>query len=980
MDLGYTENYCIHRMVFVNSGSSAYVELPMDKTAALFGRNNEGKTSGLSALKLFVLPEVNFKGCQAKFAFGSGGELYTAQQSYQHYFPDNSSFIIMEAENPRNRFCMVLHRSNEEWGYGRIAIPLPYDDIKSLFWNFESTKNNGLGEPVADLRLADVIAALKKRKGLVLNTVQDIREAIYRRPGVLDDSSRYCIVPLLQKGEGGSVKALSALLGLAFDIKGTLGGSLPNAIATIIEGEISSSNNKIDIDIGGISSQYDDLKQRNSHLNVVRDSFPKWRELESVYSELLESDTTVSTLYATLISTLRQKEAAESTQVGKLRQELQAAMTIKARVKAERKEQQRELQTLKTQRETKKGDLEAANEDLARVEEVLTEAKILGLDEVEAVYGWLEEYIEEKAETLKALEDLDAGQKRLEELNSKVSLLAQAVEKSKQSVEEVSAGVLESLPHDVRDVLFSINPRLAEVNASVTDEQSATIAKFSGLLGQQDGMLSFLSSPVPGTPFVAYDREAERQRRQDRVEEQKAEHREAVEKRDALHNELKNHMAGLSRERVSALQEEIDAAQRDVQLLQGRVLREVQKGELEAVVAALGKQIEESELRWETVESRYAESTMHVSRLEGELVSLQPLLTELQQMREQIEKEFRRLGYADVEQSLTSPDEDGVAVDLEELRSAAAEFDEAARNLPTLHYQAVQLFGVMFENGILQGESNPMHIPRAHMAQLSGWYEELRAEFTNLEGNLQKHKNDIIHHNHTTSTRADLLRQLGSTIRKSEKKINDELARYQISNLESTQVKLELDPRFESLLKDFSDESFQATDQLRSSAFYERLSSFCNEFFKDGRSGRKIDLASVITGVSYSFMKDGELTKAGQSNGTTSMLNSAMLAILLKRLIPEGVSLKFPIVFDEVGSLDKPNLQAVKQVAEDHGFLLFVANPENTGVIGSTVDHWYDLSLLRVTEGSVIKHCTVLYYQLEEGFRPEMEPVLEMEV
>ena len=213
----------------------------------------------------------------------------------------------------------------------------------------------------------------------------------------------------------------------------------------------------------------------------------------------------------------------------------------------------------------------------------------------------------------------------------------------------------------------------------------------------------------------------------------------------------------------------------------------------------------------------------------------------------------------------------------------------------------------------------------------------------------------------------------------SENQINQELARYQISNLESTQVKLELDPRFESLLKDFANESFQASEQLRSKTFYERLSSFCDEFFKDGRSGKKIDLASVVTGVAYSFMKDGELTKAGQSNGTTSMLNSAMLAILLKRLIPAGVTLKFPIVFDEVGSLDKPNLQAVKQVAEDHGFLLFVANPENTGVIGSTVDHWYDLSLLRVTEGQVVKHCTVLYYQLEEGFRPAREHALELE-
>ena len=174
MSLGYTENYAIHRIVFVNSGSSAYVELPMNKTAALYGRNNEGKTSGLSALKLFVPPEVNFKDCQNKFGFSSSGEFHTAQQSYQYYFPDNSSFIIMEAENWKGRFCMVLHRSSEEWGYGRVAIARPYSEICGTFWNFDSERNSGFGEPIENLRLPEVLTKPVSYTHLTLPTIYTV--------------------------------------------------------------------------------------------------------------------------------------------------------------------------------------------------------------------------------------------------------------------------------------------------------------------------------------------------------------------------------------------------------------------------------------------------------------------------------------------------------------------------------------------------------------------------------------------------------------------------------------------------------------------------------------------------------------------------------------------------------------------------------------------------------------------------------------
>ena len=361
------------------------------------------------------------------------------------------------------------------------------------------------------------------------------------------------------------------------------------------------------------------------------------------------------------------------------------------------------------------------------------------------------------------------------------------------------------------------------------------------------------------------------------------------------------------------------------------------------------------------------------AKLDSEVIELKTKSSDLNRLKDTVKAEAARLPRS-ISDTLSEPnEEDGEIQPLAELTANAERFMTAAREFPALHQEVIRLFGVMFDRDILKLTVSPVQMGDIRIRDIIGWYDQLRAEFSNLEGNLKKHRDDIISHNATNSMRAGLLKQVGKTIEAFIIQINEELSQYQVSNLEAVRISLALDPRFLTLLKDFSDESFSG-DQLKNESFYERLSAFCDDFFKDARGSQRIELTKVITGVHYHFLKDGEETDAGQSNGTTSMLNSAMLAILLKRLIPGGVILQFPIVFDEVGSLDRHNLNAVKKVAEDHGFLLFVANPEHTGVISSTISQWYDLSMLRVTEGSVVGRCTVLFHSMAEGFTPIQSP------
>jgi hypothetical protein len=92
------------------------------------------------------------------------------------------------------------------------------------------------------------------------------------------------------------------------------------------------------------------------------------------------------------------------------------------------------------------------------------------------------------------------------------------------------------------------------------------------------------------------------------------------------------------------------------------------------------------------------------------------------------------------------------------------------------------------------------------------------------------------------------------------------------------------------------------------------------------------------------------------------MINSVLLALLLQRLVPNDLNLSMPVVFDEVGSLDQKNFQEILKVMEDHNLYLFVANPEQNGVIASVLDVYHNLSLFKATDVGVLNKAEAIYY------------------
>jgi len=960
---GFSEDYIIHRLVFVNSGASAYVEMPMDRTAALFGKNNEGKTSSLSALKLFVLPEQTLKACERKFGFASQKREYTGLESYNYYFPDEQSYIICEAENRKGVFCMLLKRSREELGYERYGIPVAYNAIRHLFWNFDSPANEGFGESRLELRPPEMVAELKKYGAVLITGVKTIRDAIYARPAHIDDLSRYCLVPLSDRGEKGSAEALSALLGLAFDIRGGSRESLPRAVATIIAGENSGKDMSLDIDVGHIISEAESLKAQAKYLATVRNHLRQWNEVKEHYRRYLRARRVVREEAPPVRASVQLLRDNAEKSLAAISQELQKAKTKADDLSAQYKRTKEEVRNHTADQNSCTRDLTAIQKRLDRISNVEAEAKTACVDGEEAILSWLNAALDEYKEDHKALSDEESGKARLTELYASREKLSRQIAGLKEQLSGDKPRLLSSLSGVACNHLYSLNRNLAMVRLVPTDEQKETVEAFAALLSSNPDTheLTLLGERVPGTEKRAYNPQAELQNWEADLKRVEDEFTDVDRQYRDLDRHLKHAKSSTFRqEKLKQLATDIAKTEEDIKLIKGKGQTlsdaELKQEQLKSTNLAL----EAANASLSELQDAHAEARLLQSHLEGKSEAQQQVLSRLSGVAGQLEMALAsQPDFADLPQA----DKDLQPLDIDALEAGVASATEAIKDYPLSKNELTGGLAVLSRAGILTQAADLAYRPLS-LDEIDRIYEALSAEFSNLNGREGKLKNDIFDHNNENGAKAERLVQIASTIKAFQDQVNEELSNCRISNLSNINIAIDVDERFSSLVRDLQDERFQGTE-LKSDAFYARLSSFADDFFTG--TGRKIQLAQVVTSIHFSFEKQGQRTSAEQSNGTTCMLNIALLSILLKRLVPRNVGLAFPIVFDEVGSIDEANLPAIKAMIEDHGFVLFVANPYKNGVICSLIDDWYDLSLHRAREGKIVRQCRVIHYAMREG-------------
>lgn len=962
-----TDDYWIRRIIHVNSGSSSYVELPMDQTGALFGNNNEGKTSGLSALKLFILPETNFNDAQSKFGFQSGGEFYSGIDSYNHYFPSSSSFIICEAENPKSTFCIVLHQSKEQLGYGRIAVPCAYGEISWIFWDKGSDKNDGLGEHAGNLNPADVLKALKPYKAIQLRTKQDIRDATYTRYSPVDGLSNYCMIPLLQKSDQGSVNTLRALLSLAFDIKGGGKNKLPEAIATIIDAENSSRDNSLSIDVGVITAEYNDLRKEGEYLRAVKASTDTWNTLNQSYKNHRDVGIDLRKAASSLKASIGKNIQSVDLELSPINDQLRLIEDQLGELNPRISKKNASINEKKGALKEQKKYLEDSRGRLDRVAHIRGQNAPLGLKSDNELVAYLEGLVPKIKSDIAVIQDQEKGVADLAKLNNERADIQERIDKLKRELEYNNPGPLVDMESEHQDRLYSLNPSLAQIGTQPTDSEKKKISQFADLLGVDDGYLSFLGERLPNSIDVhRFDPQEVRKNNENTLSELNSNAKSIskdMEKINKLLIDCKS--ASYREEKLVEYNEELDQTKRGIKLLRRTDLQEEYE-KFEQSVAQTTETIEQLSNDLQKLTNN--KQTLTASRLlsEESKSRLVDSKGKLETLKQQLTNEYIKAFGLD-----SSIIEDSMAQSLSsiQIENDFKDFCEEAQKYPEYQKIVQRNLRRLMESGIVDAEPEDIESPTLDGDRFQKIYQDLRAVFENINESEIKHNQNIESHNHETSTRITMIKDLSMVIGQFQKQLNRELSGCSVSNLDSVAINIEVDIRFRELQKELENMSFEGA-VLKNGSFYQRLEDFCDQFFNDTRTSvKRIKLSKVITNVQYRYKFIDSVTRTAQSNGTNAMVNSVLLALLLKRLVSQNTRLHFPIIFDEVGSLDSKNLPSIKDVAESNDFILFVVNPVNNGLISSVIDNWYDLSLFRSTE-ETIGSCNVIHYGMTEGISP----------
>lgn len=972
---GHRDKYQIQRIIYVNSGSNFYTELPVDCNAGLYSRNNKGKTSSLAALKLFLLPEINFRNNTKKFHFKSGDKKFSDIQSYSYYFPSDESFLICEASNPMGPFCMILYRTNRDaFTYERLVVPKSYDDLRFLFWDADSDKNEGLGKHPAGLSNVGIRQQLTKAPyhGTALSDTQTIREAIYTRNSEETPLSRYCLVPMSSDDHVKGAEVIRALLGMAFDLGNASTDTLPHAIAAIInKGEYSASNAQgVIVDIDSAIDEFEKLSADSKRLNMIRNKLDEWQQLKTDKTQYTNFRARAVSYFQELIHVVEPKIRQIDSELSATNTAVQSALE-KRRIAASNKTEaadsyNKRKNTIDAQQEmldAHRKELSAAKSARSHLTPVWRQQNEMedGTPSDRVLLELLEAEIEACKADLEKIEDTEKARVELEGNQKRILDLEKIISKKQQTLDnDVSA--VDTLTSHAASVLISLNSNLGELVDPLSEEACNASEAFAEHIELTDSALIFSGQEVPNILPTSYDKEEIRRRIELDISNAKAERKALSAEISKLHTLI----AGRPHE-VDRIRSELVSAIAAFRLQHDGLSN----------AAGVKSAVEKLELKISEAVPKLDElfvAANNANQLFDQEKKNYETQLSLQDELRNIQKEWKNLSDGII---AIAAESQGILQYQKVVDHMPSDLSITSKKPSEFHDQVFQLSNARTEmlshrdstiNSIQRLISSDIietteqeRFPQTYSQPLvEDLFKRLESVFENLDSMEQTHKKELASHNMIALNIAGLIERTEGLISNFIKRINSQLEHCHISNLSKVTMRLALHEQFSSLIKLFKQQNAQQ-QHLMDRSFYDDLRKFQEQFYI--RRTHQIDISAIIQEVSYCFERNGHEEIVPQSNGTNSMVNAVVLATLLKELIPSDLEMKIPVVFDEVGSLDLENLQEICNVVTGNDLTLFVANPTKNGVISRVIPIAHDLSIFMVYDQGVYGKAETIYFE-----------------
>lgn len=923
------DDFVLNRLVFVNSGGHGYSELILDKSMALYGGNNAGKTSSLSASKIALYPEVDFKRCEKVFKFTSKGELFDFDTSYEHYFPTSQSFIVLEVTNPHGTFCMVCYKAGD-YGYHRFFIPIAYNELRACFYR------DDLKSPNPDLSIKQLANITDKHNGIAVSDAKELAELMFGSRLDIASKSRFCILPLVS-AKNDAISAFRNIYQLAFESQKDDIYTLPEAIATLVEMRRSRDKEKLDANLSALVEEY-------QLLNAEHESLVHYQNNEGLFTDTQKQLSTCLDAYKTYSSAFNAVNTAFISDSEGHLHKLNDATEKVLRIQQELNRRNAELKSINKEYSSLLGGMKELKRTLLVDENAAHKARII-LDSYgdvpeEDVIKWLKEDITKKASELETLKQADGAKMLLLKKSKEREQLVNMQRNLKEGIAQRQKTLLFQIPDDhARSVLHTLNTNLAHPLVALTDDDCQVIQEFTNLFSfDKSHNLAFRDVAIAGIKFTHFDADAQINRWETELE--KIEDKIIVVEKES-HELDKLIQQGNTADSLTEKQKWINDAKKEVELIQG--------------LGFIIKRIDESKSGLEAKQIELDTFTIRKQEIENAQLEAKNKHNDAYWQQQQLQKRNHvheqisvRLGAAkqahlpdfDAKPDKEIPPEELSVDQAEQMLSLSSLFSRAFEELKSVYHD----LELRVSHPDIDRDRRVSTL-QEHQHCIS-IYSDKYAELSYL---IRKHADATVTHNQRVNAVLNELREAQSALDLEIQSINQDLNSEKISNLSEIQLNITLKPAYLDIMNTLRKHDIQS-ESLLDETFYSTIAKFSAEFF-DKRSGR-LKLKDIINSVEFSFLNasTGIVETKGQSGGTNTTFMAFIISVLLSRITDANARLCMPIVVDEISTLDSKNTAAAIMQIVSHGFSIFCATPSFNSYVNRLIGKYLYIDRFHVEQ------------------------------
>ncbi len=953
----------IKRIVLVDSAGFCFVELPVDEHAILLADGNVGKSSILNSLRLFLLPENNFKNSKNKFAFSTpkNDGFYDNEESYQHYFPSKYSCLILEVchqyAGVESSHCQILHASSGYLSYSRIFTPLSFDEIRHLFWQLDGDED-GIGYRVNSLSSGEIFKSLKSlhKDTLTVKDNHKLREILYANEQLVPENMRYSVFPLAESDDA-RIESLRTLVLLLFEMNSG-SATVARAVANIIEADKKFSGDELDFNIEEFLGKHDELKAQEKELVNIANLMPNYQNLAkkfAQYCRFQKADKDFSAFYLTLSKQLieqKKQQQEYSLAFNNAQTELNGNKNYLRDIGIELKVSEKEQAKLTAKQ--------------ANLEKSLDKAKLLLSAYVDTpisdIIEMFNDDIADMKKDLLAHQDDAASERRIDELKRKIQLneLQQTNLTNKIAREEFS--LAKQLPKDAWQVIASVNKRMALANPGkvLTPEQVDRFTAFTELFQQNnDGFTLFDEVFAKQSQTIVDDSAL----RLSDVESELLADKKSL---SLLEQSKGNALTNASE--IKRLTRDIKLAEDELALIKAievnNVIYHEQAQELDNCNYQLTQLIAQQQAAQQT--ARDSQEQVEQAKTKRDFCNQQlEGLVQLSKRAEQIKTRYPRC-----QQAVDKLINENSTIELTEV--VLNNIEDQLHSLGTLSSDLQQgLANFVHEKIIVNQDDILSQAPS--FAIIRHAFDALEDVYNNLGARQTMLNEQVFVHNESVQSYMHLLQQNFDYIKGFEASLNRDFSHIAINDLDAISVEIHIDKRFENLVLELANVDLYA-EQLVSDNFYARLRAFASSGIF-AKTSQRLTMDKIITNLSYKTRKKEQTqwqTKQ-QSNSTTALINLKLVQILLKRLRASGYDLMLPLVLDEVATVDVKQFDWLLNDIKTSGFNLFAASTHSaSSQLIYKIGRYHEIGAMR-TEKPYSKERTLVYWGGAEYLSPITE-------